>query len=715
MPSSPWVYRASRVGWIACLGFAISSHFIPVVRAQVLYPPNGALTEADLAPFLKYPPVQLFQSGSVEPYGPQVGITVVALDPTYRGKQIFISNFDLKSGLYGYDGASGKPLVGFAPAAQDGPYAGPVQVTAIATEPAPTLNPQHLPTLPHYAIFDEHGTGISPVLNAMRLLDGAGQTLWTRTPVDYAFGPLPSPATSIGTIAADDSQDATFVIDEETFAAYGRSGRTGDVSWESGNDYGQQITSPAVMDVQNPADAAFVFCRGRSSCLLEKHAVSDGALLWQQNYGANHIFPFVATGDVMNVGSDQVVILSRQGSSPFHVLVRVMDGATGAASWQFDLGEPTLAWGPAPVLADINGDGVPEILVQTATQLHALKYGVGELPGWPVQTSTVPTLPVRSEVVVGDLVGDGGQEIVIVSRDASDGEVGWLDIFDQTGSRRFFPASLSMNVGPGVTPAIADVDSDGHNELLLGTSIPSGYASVLWPSLWVVDFSLGQAGVSHGAILWGQFGADAQHSAHALDMHAHIAIRPASVAAAANPGAHVTVPFAMADTGGTALNWTIAAGVQDTAACSDAPAWMSFSANAGTLPGAHDRVLDLTFDATQLVPGGYDATLCLTSNDAANGTLHIPVHLDVVDQQYLVDVTVSSGGTVVPSVPQQIAAGGVAQFTVTADPLYALRITGCAGTLIGNQFTTAPIVADCTIAALFTPTDRVFMDGFGEP
>jgi hypothetical protein len=690
--------------------------FVPAATARELYPYGVFLSESDLTPFLKYPPVQLSQSGSVEPYGPQVAITVLALDPTYPSKQIFISNYDLESGLYGYDGATGNPLVEFAPAAESDPYAGPVQVTAIATEPEPNLNQQHLPVLPYYEIFDEHATGgVTTVLNTMRLLDGAGETLWTSTPVDYAYGGLPSPATSFGTVAADNSQDATFIIDEETFASYGRSGRTGAIAWESDNNYDQQITSPALMDMQNPANAAFVFCRGRLSCQLEKHAVSDGTLLWHRNYLAAYIFPFVATGDVAGTGSDQIVVLGVQGSSPFNVLVHVVDGATGNPLWGFDLGESTQAYGPAPVLADIDGDGVPEILVQTATQLHAVKYGVGELSGWPVQTSTAYTWPVRSEVVVGDLAGDGGQEIVVVSNDSSDGEVGWLDIFDQTGTRRFFPGSLSMYVGPGVTPAIADVDGDGHNELLLGTSIPSGYASLLWPSLWVVDFSLGHPEITHGAVLWSQFGADAQHSAHALDMHAHVAIRPASVSAAVIPGAQSTVPFVIANTGGVSLNWSVAAGVVDTVACSDAPGWLSFSTTSGAIPGAHDRALDLTFDATLLTSGGYDATLCVNSNDTVNGVLHVPVHLDVVNQQYLVDVTVNGGGTITPNVPQLTAAGGIVRFAVSADPDYVLNITGCAGALIGNQYTTAPVTADCTISAAFTPRDRVFADGFDGP
>jgi hypothetical protein len=39
-------------------------------------------------------------------------------------------------------------------------------------------------------------------------------------------------------------------------------------------------------------------------------------------------------------------------------------------------------------------------------------------------------------------------------------------------------------------------------------------------------------------------------------------------------------------------------------------------------------------------------------------------------------------------------------------------ISGCSGTLSGNEFTTAPVTADCTISVTYLPTDRIFANGF---
>jgi hypothetical protein len=675
--------------------------------------PNSIIISPDnLNPYLKFPVPQLLQYDGVESPGPEVGVMVISLDPTRRGKQIFVS--DLSNGaIAGFDGLNGNALVSFSPAPLTGPHAGTQMITAVATEPVPEVNPLGAPVLRPQWIFDEHATGMGPVYNTMRLLDGSARTLWTQTPSNSAYGPMPTPAASFGVIAADGSQDAMLLIDEESFASFGRSGRSGAIDWTAADNYSQQITTPAVMDVNDSANTAFIFCRGRLACLLEKHRVSDGALLWQHDLGSGLLFGYVTVGDPAGLGHDQAILVQRQSVSPFDAVLVVVDGANGTVLWQYDLGEGTNQWGAVPALADLDKDGYPEIVVQTNTKLHVVKFGIGEMPGWPVKTSTSSLAkPVRAEPVIGDLAGDGKQEIAVVSQDADVGYAwGYLDIFDQTGTRRFFVGSVIMPMGAGVVPAIADVDADGHNELLIGSSIEVG--SVPEPALWVLDFSLGHPDVKHGAVLWGQHGADAEHSGRALDMHPHVATRPAHVAGIVQTGTLVTVPFALANTGGVDLTWTLGTGVADAASCTDPAAWATFSNATGVLPGAHDVVLQVTLDATLLAPGSYDATICLNSNDAANGALRLPLHLDVVGTSYMVTATASGGGSITPRGAIRVASGSTAHFEIAAPPLYTMTgISGCSGMLNGNEFTTATITADCSVVVNYMPTDRIFTNGF---
>ena len=69
-----------------------------------------------------------------------------------------------------------------------------------------------------------------------------------------------------------------------------------------------------------------------------------------------------------------------------------------------------------------------------------------------------------------------------------------------------------------------------------------------------------------------------------------------------------------------------------------------------------------------------------------------------------------------PAVPQQIAAGASASFTLVPQQGYTIdTVDGCGGTLAGNVYTTAAVAADCRVVATFVLqpiTDRIFADGF---
>ena len=73
------------------------------------------------------------------------------------------------------------------------------------------------------------------------------------------------------------------------------------------------------------------------------------------------------------------------------------------------------------------------------------------------------------------------------------------------------------------------------------------------------------------------------------------------------------------------------------------------------------------------------------------------------------------GGVLSPATPQVVDEGDTVAFDVQADPGHAIdAVDGCGGVLAGTLYTTAPIVADCTVAATFAPdaSDIVFRDGF---
>lgn len=72
------------------------------------------------------------------------------------------------------------------------------------------------------------------------------------------------------------------------------------------------------------------------------------------------------------------------------------------------------------------------------------------------------------------------------------------------------------------------------------------------------------------------------------------------------------------------------------------------------------------------------------------------------------------GGAISPGDPQMVEEGDTVTFEIDAESGYEIaEVTGCAGHLIGLDYTTGPITTDCTVSATFVSTaDELFRDGF---
>jgi len=127
-----------------------------------------------------------------------------------------------------------------------------------------------------------------------------------------------------------------------------------------------------------------------------------------------------------------------------------------------------------PVLADLNGDDVLEIIIEERNYPEGyvgVYYGDGTpYPGFPVDMDYIPA----SSVAVGDITGDNVPEIVAVSYYsifAYDVNGNTLPGFPFTpGNDRVFSYS---------SPVLADLDGDGNREIIVGDhSLTSGNGAV---------------------------------------------------------------------------------------------------------------------------------------------------------------------------------------------------------------------------------------------
>ena len=132
--------------------------------------------------------------------------------------------------------------------------------------------------------------------------------------------------------------------------------------------------------------------------------------------------------------------------------------------WIYDTEAPILS---SLKSADVNGDGIKEIVVSTFDTTDGNPYGAGliyvldtegnNLAGWPKR---IVGAPIPATVSVGDVNNDDIMEIVV-------GSWNQLFVFDYQGNNvAGFPKSL----GTSVTASLYDLDKDGYLEIIYPSS-----------------------------------------------------------------------------------------------------------------------------------------------------------------------------------------------------------------------------------------------------
>lgn len=202
----------------------------------------------------------------------------------------------------------------------------------------------------------------------------------------------------------------------------------------------------------------------------------------------------------------QPLIGDVDGDQELEIIAVNMNGiivisATGAIEAEIDrvnIGVPGFIGAtdyPFLALADIDGSGTPEIVFQQGNMIHAIKPSGDEIAGFPVDGYVY--------FAVGDVDGDNLQEIVTFRNYETaliDDPRVHLTVFGNDGSQQNFDVLIDQVGDPGsMMPTIADIDNDGHNEVIVAGDYWNG-ASGDYYKIWVFDFG----GPAHGRIEWGQ-------------------------------------------------------------------------------------------------------------------------------------------------------------------------------------------------------------------
>lgn len=284
---------------------------------------------------------------------------------------------------------------------------------------------------------------------------------------------------------------------------------TESISIQCGVAGGQQIVSFAFGDLDQDGESEVAavsrspFGNGVYSCLLAYNM--DGSYVpgFPVPVLQTDRDPTITLGDVDGDGGLEIIyVIDHPDPDWIEPPAALVFSDAGVLERTIGLSGRLLYSASASVLSDLDGDGVPEIIVVTEGALNAVHGDGTSLPGFPVTFSeftsdgSIVSL-YECGAVVGDIDGDLAPDIVFCTR--TDGGIVELWAFDRHGDPLpDSPLTLATNGSMPRGPAIGDIDHDGQNEIVVGTE----------QTLWALRY--GQ--LPTGEVLWGQWGHDSRHT-----------------------------------------------------------------------------------------------------------------------------------------------------------------------------------------------------------
>ncbi len=235
--------------------------------------------------------------------------------------------------------------------------------------------------------------------------------------------------------------------------------------------------TPVVTDLNNNGDLELIFSSEQSP---------QGSYIFAYQADGQEIFSFSfegytgnypAAADVDGDGEKDIILLNKNsGKGVISILNRqgVVKDEAGING--------TITHTSIPALGDLNGDGTPEIIVQSDSALNVIDgYGNSFLRfprewGYADMGNSAP--------VIGDVNGDGSPEIVVtlLKYGATMPEV---RVYQADGTLAHgFPIRLPL--GRSGVPAIADLNQDGFMNIILPSTLYNGTAGY-YDKVWVLD------------------------------------------------------------------------------------------------------------------------------------------------------------------------------------------------------------------------------------
>ncbi|HEX9737172.1 MAG TPA: VCBS repeat-containing protein, partial [Thermoanaerobaculia bacterium] len=321
-------------------------------------------------------------------------------------------------------------------------------------------HPLPLP-LNHVAAADLDGDGVAEVLAARRdgrlvCLDHQGNPRWVSDAFE-GVGERTAGGIAVGDLDGDGVPEIVVgravLSNEGTFIAQGTKNRGRNENFygplgtrlvPGATDYPHSILADVDLDGRQEivaGDAVYRLVDGALEVVWDRVAPDR---LMDDGFSAVGNFDADPEAEIVYVSSNQVMILNHDGSV----------FASSRLIVPFSALERATFWGGAPTVADLTGDGVPEIVVAGDTQVVAFRSSLSVL--WRRSIDDQAAITSTSAF---DFDGDGFREVVYLDNRT------FYVLDGRTGAVLHSRPNLSKTASE--YPVVADVDGDGRAEILV--------------------------------------------------------------------------------------------------------------------------------------------------------------------------------------------------------------------------------------------------------